>query len=144
MAPFFAVGAFTDRIPGGRPKLPSDTSIENLFAVGTGGADTTKIQWFLCRTNQEFNEWMAQIKSILPPPPPQQPTGPSDGNQTRPAAPPLPSVQPSAPPPYCKIFNLFNYCSHESRLFKTKFASFNGVFAKNIIISSNISAAIFA
>lgn len=98
------MGPYTNRIPGGRPSLPSDSSIENLFAVGTGGADPSKIRWFLCKSNAEFNEWMTQFKSTVP-------SAPTDAISNQPTA-PKSSEQPSASRNYYRKLDITMYLQY--------------------------------
>lgn len=93
------MGPYTNRIPGGRPSLPSDGSIENLFAVGTGGADPSKIHWFLCNSNSDFNEWMTQFKSTVP-------AAPTPTSSDQPVPPKYSGQPPSAPGNYYRNFDI--------------------------------------
>ena len=51
LAPFIAVGAFTNHIPK-RPELPRGASVHQLLAIGTGRGG--KIHWFLAHSDQDL------------------------------------------------------------------------------------------
>lgn len=64
VAPYFAVGPFTTRLPN-RPQLPTGSKIDYLLAFGTSASKDAKIYWFLCHNDDDLNAWMSSIVSTV-------------------------------------------------------------------------------
>lgn len=70
---FLAVGPYTRSIPG-RPNLPKGASERHIIAIPSTPSRDSTVHWFLCFNDNELNDWMTSISSVLPPlPPPSDP-----------------------------------------------------------------------
>ncbi|XP_052831220.1 calcium-binding protein P isoform X2 [Octopus bimaculoides] len=65
---WFSVGQYTNGMPD-QPDLPAGAKLEHLLAIPVKPSSRAKIIWFLFTNDNELNEWMNAIVSVLPPAP---------------------------------------------------------------------------
>ncbi|XP_040576562.1 uncharacterized protein [Lepeophtheirus salmonis] len=62
-----AASQWVSRVPQ-KPEPPFGCKLSHAIAIGSKHED--KVEWFICKSNEDLTEWMTCINSTLPAPPP--------------------------------------------------------------------------